>query len=90
MSYDLNGDGKNEIIEYSYQSGVRWGDPEVNYKPILNIYIKWSNGGTMRIDSDDDHWLEFKILSTKTNGVYDLASGIRGVTYRWNGSRYLK
>lgn len=90
VSYDLNGDGKNEIIEYSYQSGVRWGDPEVDYKPMLNIYIKWSNGGIMQLDSDDDHWLEFKILSTKTNGVYDLASGIRGVTYRWNGSRYLK
>ena len=90
VSYDLNGDGKNEIIEYSYQSGVRWGDPEVDYKPMLNICIKWSNGGTMKLDSDDDHWLEFKILSTKTNGVYDLASGIRGGTYRWNGSRYLK
>lgn len=90
VSYDLNGDGKNEIIECIYQPGVNWGDSEVDYKPMLKIYIKWSNGGTMQLDSDDDHWLKFRVLSTKTNGVYDLASGIRGVTYRWNGSRYLK
>ena len=90
VSYDLNGDGKNEIIECTDQPGINWGDPEVDYKPMLEIFIKWSNGGATQLDSDEDHWLNFKILSTKTNGVYDLASGIRGVTYRWNGSRYLK
>jgi len=90
VSYDLNGDGKNEIIECIYQPGVNWGDPEVDYKPMLEIYIKWSNGETTQLDSDEDHWLKFIILSTKTKGVYDLASGIRGVTYRWNGSRYSK
>ena len=89
-NYDLNGDGENEIIEYIYQPGVNWGDPEVDYKPMLKIYIKWSDGGTTQLDGNEDHWLKFIILSTKTNGVYDLASGIRGVTYRWNGSRYSK
>lgn len=36
----------------------------------------------------DEYWLEMKVLSTKTNGVNDLANGQKGVTYRWDGSTY--
>ena len=88
-SYDLDGDGRNEIIECMYQHGINWGDPEIDYKPTMHIDILWSNGKVMDL-TGDDYWLELKVLSTKSNGVYDLANGLRGVTYRWDGKQYKK
>ena len=89
VSYDLDGDGRNEIIECMYQHGINWGDPEMDYKPTMHISIRWSNGAMMDL-TGDDYWLELKVLSTKTNGIYDLANGLRGVTYRWDGKQYKK
>jgi len=90
VSYDLDSDGKNEIIECILEPGVNWGDPELNYKPTLDITIQWSKGYMMHLtDNEDDPWIEFIVLSTKTNGVYDLTNGLRGATYRWDGQRYI-
>lgn len=89
LSYDLDGDGRNEIIECMFQHGINWGDPEMDYKPTMHISIRWSNGAMMDL-TDEDYWLELKVLSTKTNGIYDLANGLRGVTYRWDGKQYKK
>ena len=87
VSYDLDSDGKNEIIECTFQHGVNWGDPERDYKPTIHISIYWSKGFTEDL-TGDEYWLGLKVLSTKTNGVYDLANGQRGDTYRWDGRKY--
>ena len=86
-SFDLDGDGKNEIIECEYMHGINWGDPERDYKPTMHINILWGNGRNTDL-TGDEYWLEMKVLSTKTNGVNDLANGQKGVTYRWDGSTY--
>ena len=87
VSYDLDGDGKNETIECEYMHAINWGDPERDYKPTMHINIYWSKGQTTNL-TGDEYWLEMKVLSTKTNGVNDLANGQKGVTYRWNGKQY--
>lgn len=89
VSFDLDGDGKNEIIECEYMHGINWGDPERNYKPTMHINILWSNGRKTDL-TGDEYWLEMIILSTKTNGVNDLANGQKGATYRWDGRSYIQ
>lgn len=86
-SYDLDGDGKNEIIVCEYMHGIVWGDPERDRKPTMHINIYWSKGLTTDL-TGDEYWLEMKVLSTKTNGVNDLTNGQKGVTYRWDGNQY--
>ncbi len=86
-SYDLDGDGKNEIIECEYMHGILWGDPERDRKPTMHITIYWSNGFTSDL-TGEEYWLEMNVLSTKTNGVNDLSNGQIGVTYRWDGRQF--
>lgn len=86
-SYDLDGDGKNEIIECEYLHGILWGDPERDRKPTMHITIYWSKGFTSDL-TGEEYWLEMNVLSTKTNGVNDLTNGQKGVTYRWDGRQY--
>ena len=86
-SYDLDGDGKNEIIECEYMHGIVWGDPERDRKPTMHITIHWSKGFVSDL-TGEEYWLEMNVLSTKTNGVNDLTKGQKGVTYRWDGKQY--
>ncbi|MBO4564626.1 MAG: hypothetical protein J5720_04265 [Bacteroidaceae bacterium] len=86
-SYDLDGDGKNEIIECEYMHGILWGDPERDRKPTMHITIYWSKGSASDL-TGEEYWLEMNVLSTKTNGVNDLTNGQKGVTYRWDGRQY--
>ncbi|MBR4924748.1 MAG: hypothetical protein IKZ61_03255 [Prevotella sp.] len=87
VSYDLDGDGKNEKIECEYMHGILWGDPERDRKPTMHITIYWSKGFASDL-TGEEYWLEMNVLSTKTNGVNDLSNGQKGVTYRWDGKQY--
>ena len=85
--FDLDSDGQNEIIECEYMHGVNWEDFERDYKPTMNIMIHWSNGQNTDLTYDET-WLNFIVLSTKTNGKNDLSSGKKGCIYKWDGRKY--
>jgi len=87
ISFDLDGDGQNETIECEYLHGVKWEDFERDYKSTMNITIYWGSGLKTTL-TENETWLNFIVLSTRTNGKNDLANGKKGCFYRWDGKTY--
>ena len=86
VSFDLDCDGMDEIIECTYKS-QHWGiRGDLDFAPAMEVSILWA--GSAADIEELGLAFQLNVLESLTDGVHDITTDKRYDIFKWNGSTY--